>query len=209
MSEFVFTVPIGAASLNQTGASSSAPTPKVRTRPYRKACVHCHGRKVKCDKQSPCSNCQKLLLECSFPSPFRTSSRQAKEKAAEKGKEPDAALLDRIKQLEVAVQDLGALKKEVMRSRKRRKGQSSEDSDDDADGRSDDEEGRDHSSEAGPADDTGREIGKLIVEEGKSRYISGGFWGSLEDEDVCQMFFLACAVNQTMANPPYRIKTCR
>lgn len=198
MSEFVFTVPMGGASLNQTSASSITPTPEARVRPYRKACIHCHDRKVKCDKQSPCSNCQKLLLECSFPSPFRTSSRQPKEKAAEESKEPDAELLERIKKLEGAIQDLGALKKEVLRSRKRRKGQTSEDSDDDADVQSDGDERRDRSSDAGTAADIEREIGKLVVEEGKSRYISGGFWGSLEEEDVCQMSFPVCAANQIM-----------
>ena len=30
-----------------------------------------------------------------------------------------------------------------------------------------------------------QEVGKLIVDEGKSRYITGGFWASL-DEDVCR-----------------------
>jgi hypothetical protein len=68
-------------------------------------------------------------LECSFPSPFRPSSRQPKGSVAEKSKESETELLERIKKLELAVQDLSELKNEVLLSRKRRKGVSPEGSD--------------------------------------------------------------------------------
>lgn len=185
MSEFIFTLPVGGASLDETNAPSfSIPTPEASVRPYRKACIHCHDRKVKCDKQSPCSNCERFSLECTFPSPFRNSSRQPRQKEAEASKNPDTALLQRIEKLEGAVQDLGTLKNEVLRSRKRRKRQSSEESDL-GDSQSDSNEERDRGNRVADVGNIERAVGKLVVEEGKSRYLSGGFWGSLE-ENVCQ-----------------------
>jgi hypothetical protein len=187
MSEFVFTVPREGVTQSQLNVSSGAPTPEIRVRPYRKACIACRDRKVKCDKQAPCSNCQKLLLECSFPSPFRPSSRQPKGSVAEKSKESETELLERIKKLELAVQDLSELKNEVLRSRKRRKGVSPEGSDVEDDQSFDG--GENEQGEAEAAGSMERDVGKLVVEEGKSRYISGGFWAGLE-EDVSH--FLRC-----------------
>lgn len=182
MSEFVFTVPIEGTSQSYTNASSSTSTPEAKTRPYRKACVHCHDRKVKCDKKSPCSNCQRFHLECTFPSPFRHSSRQTKDKHVSGNKDANEDILKRIKKIESAMQDLNALKKDVLRSRKRRKEQSSEDSEEDG---SLSAGGEDHGhGNSGVTDSLDHAVGKLIIEEGKSRYISGGFWSGLEEE-VC------------------------
>lgn len=185
MSEFTFTLPVGGASLNETNAPlSSIPTPEASVRPYRKACMHCHDRKVKCDKQSPCSNCQEFSLECTFPSPFRNSSRQPREKETEASKNPETTLLEMIEKLESADEYLGTLKNEVLRSRKRRKRQNSEESDL-GDSQSDGNEERDPGDRVTAIGNLERVVGKLAEEEGRSRYLSGGFWVSLE-ESVCR-----------------------
>lgn len=181
MTEFIFTTPIEGVSQNRAQVPSSASTPVASVRPYRKACIVCRDRKVKCDKQSPCSNCQKLLLDCVYPSPFRPTSRPPKEKVAEKSsKETEQELLERIKKLEGAVQDLSGLRNEVLRSRKRRKDTNLEDGDTERDqSYADEEHGH---SKADIVSGIDREVGRLIVEDGKSRYINGGFWTSLEQD---------------------------
>lgn len=56
------------------------------------SCLRCFERKVRCDKQNPCSNCVKSNLECIFrvPPPPRRRRRRS----------PDAALLARLKRYE-------------------------------------------------------------------------------------------------------------
>jgi hypothetical protein len=178
----MFTLPVQGVSPKRTEVPAGEQMPEARARPYRKACVPCHDRKVKCDKQAPCANCQKLQLDCIFPSLFRPSSRQPKGKTGERSNEPEAELLERIKKLEGAVEDLGALKNEILRSRKRRMAANSESSDEEDDLNYEDG-GLGHR-EAGASGVIDQAVGRLIVEEGKSRYVSGGFWASL-DEDVC------------------------
>lgn len=40
------------------------------------SCVVCHNRKVKCDRQEPCSNCAKAKVECVYrPPPPRRRKR--------------------------------------------------------------------------------------------------------------------------------------
>lgn len=42
------------------------------------SCVVCHKRKVKCDRQDPCSNCEKASVECIYrpPPPPRRRKRE-------------------------------------------------------------------------------------------------------------------------------------
>lgn len=189
MAEFIFTPPSGGASLGETNArSSSIPTPEAMVRPYRKACIYCHDRKVKCDKQAPCSNCQRFSVECTFPSPFRSSSRLRQEKAVEASKFPETALLERIKKLEGAVENLGKIQNEVLGSKKRRRRQSSEESELEG-SQSDGNEERNHGERVAAVGKLQRAVGKLVLEEGKSRYLSGGFWSILR-ENVYQPFIL-------------------
>ena len=42
-----------------------SPTPKLRS------CAVCRSRKVRCDKQSPCSNCRRANIPCVFPASDR------------------------------------------------------------------------------------------------------------------------------------------
>lgn len=56
------------------------------------SCTRCADRKVKCDRQRPCSNCSKRNLECIFNAnpPVRKRQKRAK----------DQALTDRLKYYE-------------------------------------------------------------------------------------------------------------
>ncbi|KAF7716974.1 Fungal Zn(2)-Cys(6) binuclear cluster domain-containing protein [Penicillium ucsense] len=41
--------------------------PSTQSKPY--SCVTCHRRKVKCDRQEPCSNCAKACADCIYQAP--------------------------------------------------------------------------------------------------------------------------------------------
>ncbi|OQV03375.1 Fungal Zn2-Cys6 binuclear cluster domain-containing protein [Cladophialophora immunda] len=48
------------------------PDPSPRTPPVKRssaACIHCSDRKVRCDKQTPCSTCTRHNVQCIFPPP--------------------------------------------------------------------------------------------------------------------------------------------
>lgn len=150
-----------------------------------RSCVTCRRRKVKCDKKQPCSNCVRAHIECVFPSPGR-APRKAR-------KPPDGELMERLRKLEGVVQSLGA--------------QVDDDLVDTPEaGKVDDpvpsklsngnrtNSGSGHSIHAGgwrnvptvqnelsdPALE-GR-FGRLVIEEGRSRYVNSSYWASLNKE---------------------------
>ncbi|KAL8766142.1 MAG: hypothetical protein Q9209_006982 [Squamulea sp. 1 TL-2023] len=165
---------------NGTDGSSSASQPNPRS------CVTCRKRKVRCDKRHPCSNCNKAAIECVFPGPGRAPRRSRKP--------PDAELLARLRRLEGVVQHLGKNLDE--------EGEREEDDDvkietlptTDTDAslpKSPKEEMKIPNSCGlfnGPnprnKSDGGvtKEFGRLVVDEGRSRYISNKFWNSLGEE---------------------------
>ncbi|OGE54586.1 hypothetical protein PENARI_c006G10685 [Penicillium arizonense] len=67
--------------LNQSADSSSK-------QPTSNSCVVCHNRKVKCDRQDPCSNCSKADVECIYraPPPPRRRKRETGSVSQGRGK---------------------------------------------------------------------------------------------------------------------------
>jgi len=63
-------------------------------------CVLCQQRKVKCDRELPCSNCQKACAECISPSTLPPRPR--------KRRFPEAELLARIRKYEHHLRSYGA-----------------------------------------------------------------------------------------------------
>ena len=57
-------------------SASGGPAPGPRLNP--RSCVTCRKRKVRCDKLDPCTNCQKAGIECVFPQPGRAPRRSKK-----------------------------------------------------------------------------------------------------------------------------------
>jgi hypothetical protein len=54
-----------------SSAAALAPDPAPAAQKPR-SCVTCRQRKVRCDKQTPCSNCRRGGIPCVLPSPERT-----------------------------------------------------------------------------------------------------------------------------------------
>lgn len=166
-----------------------------------RSCVTCRRRKVKCDKTHPCGNCNRAHIECVFPSPGR-----APRKARKLGEGRDKELLERLRRLEGVVKGMGV---EVPTSGKSgnkdgdsqtgseaRAGSGSGDTDDHRDVVDSNKSTKswaerfydvDHQEKTKWVEDNriGRfetKFGRLVVNEGKSRYINNSFWANLSNE---------------------------
>lgn len=147
-----------------------------------RSCITCRRRKVRCNKRCPCSNCIKAGIECIFPPPGR---------APRKSKRPvDAELLSRLRRLEGVIEHLN--EKNII-SHERSKPPSPQQS-----------HVASHSSSECPANtessgdpevcpfldpnkpapprNLNHEFGRLVIDEGRSRYVSNRLWTSLGDE---------------------------
>ncbi|KAI4198987.1 MAG: hypothetical protein LQ350_004903 [Teloschistes chrysophthalmus] len=166
-----------------TNSANGASAP---AQPNPRSCVTCRKRKVRCDKRHPCSNCSKADIECIFPGPGRAPRRSRKH--------PDAELLARLRRLEGVVQHLGKNLDED--------GEKEEDIVKDEAGTTTNDacntESKAPTEEKkvpkncgmfnGPeprkksVDGVSKEFGNLVVDEGRSRYVSNKFWNSLGEE---------------------------
>jgi hypothetical protein len=66
-----------------------------------RSCVTCRRRKVRCNKQQPCSNCVSHRMLCEFPS----FNRQKRRRKVDKPKED--VLLQQLRRLETMVEQIG------------------------------------------------------------------------------------------------------
>lgn len=78
-------------------ATNKAPNHISNAGRKRRSCLMCSKRKVKCDKQKPCTCCVKAGIECVFPNNATTRT--------EAGMTPE--LVEMLERLEKAVQTLG------------------------------------------------------------------------------------------------------
>ena len=154
-----------------------------------RSCTTCRKRKVRCDKRHPCANCTKASIECIFPGPGRAPRRSRKP--------PDSELLARLRRLEGVVQSLGkgADEAEEHHDADAADGPSPisiENGDEDGCKKEDSEKAPTrfmaHMAENSatkvpdPDEKLVKEFGRLVVEDGRSRYVSNKFWSSLGEE---------------------------
>jgi hypothetical protein len=173
-----------------------------------RSCVTCRRRKVKCDKKVPCSNCTKAQTQCVFPAPGRAPRRPRQ--GGKVVSEREAELLKRLRRLEGVVEELsGQVELDGIRH-----SPGSENSSQPRDGDSTGESihkpttvrvvGMDEASNSkkawltrgfnlgeGPpkADFVLQEkgaAGRLVLEEGKSQYLSNPYWATLAE--ACTFF---------------------
>ena len=151
-----------------------------------RSCITCRRRKVKCDKLPRCTNCQKANIECVYPAPGRAPRKPRKA--------PDSELMERLRKLEGVVTMLGSQATEDDKS-PTKDGAEPEKT---AEQLSQDEkiakackelkelkrQKWEQDKDKKPPPQTGLEkrFGRLVVDEGRSRYINPSFWASLSDE---------------------------
>ncbi|KAK2599925.1 hypothetical protein QQS21_005309 [Conoideocrella luteorostrata] len=178
--------------------SSAAPALNPRS------CVTCRRRKVRCDKQMPCSNCRRAQISCVFPAPGR-APRQPRPKdpnaPPKTSSHREVELIKRLKKLEGIVEELSGQIDEP--SAKLPSSTGSPDhqpgidtvsqrhmsaSLDQLAGQDASPKGTDssagQSSESGRAKEKQPNFGRMVSDEGRgtSRYVSSGFWSKLNDE---------------------------
>lgn len=161
-----------------------------------RSCNTCRRRKVKCDKvEGGCGNCTKSHTECVYPGPGR-APRRPKSGAVKGATERETELLKRLRRLEGVVEELsGQVEIETIKAASAPPKQAKSGG---SDGEYSNKEGpvrvvgmdegsitarerwanRMMSVTGGPpkADMLENEIGKLFIDEGKSRYVSSSFW---------------------------------
>ena len=170
---------------------STAPTMEEQRAPKAFSCIRCFDRKVKCDKQSPCSNCIKSNVECIFRVP--PAPRRRKKKTQED------ILLARLKKCEELLKSNGievdgpdTLARTTSSPTKpdsppltQTNSNSQRDSPNVSSGTG---MVYDAPSFASPEI---RRSGRLITDHGKSRFVENNLWASLSDE-VCHLETHCC-----------------
>jgi hypothetical protein len=137
-----------------------------------RSCVTCRKRKVKCDKKQPCSNCTRAKIECIFPGPGRAPRKSRKP--------PDGELMDRLKRLEGVVLSLNAQVEEHEQENAEREKRENGTSEQSCQG--DQRESRPVVATDNSVQGLETRFGRLVVDQGRSRYINNSFWASLNNE---------------------------
>lgn len=176
-----------------------------------RSCVTCRKRKVRCDKQMPCSNCRRAQIPCAFPAPGR-APRQPRPKdpnaPPKNSSQRELELMKRLRKLEGIVEELSG----QIEVESGGKNPSSAGSPDVAFGAQQstersmsiaqrqianagagtssqspmDSESMSDQSEAARKKDLQTSFGRLVLNDqsGSRRYVSSGFWSKINDE-VC------------------------
>jgi hypothetical protein len=167
-----------------------------------RSCVTCRKRKVKCDKLHPCSNCSRACIECVFPTPGRAPRKPRKPSDSR-----DVELLARLRRLEGVVKGLGvdisnpdSLPDQSSASQAEAGPAESRPSDttlpishtwpDPADDSHLNKHGSSQDQRAAKSRymDASRDskfetrFGRLVINEGRSRYVNNSFWANLSNE---------------------------
>ena len=177
-----------------------------------RSCVTCRKRKVRCDKQMPCSNCRRAQIPCVFPAPGR-APRQPRPKdpnaPPKNSSQRELELMKRLKKLEGIVEELsGQIEVESGGRNPSSAGspdtsfgihQSAERSASIAQRQMSNasmggptiqspsgSDSMSDRSEAARRKDLQQQFGRLVMNDhnGSKRYVSSGFWAKINDE-VC------------------------
>ncbi|KAL7927243.1 fungal-specific transcription factor domain-containing protein [Trichoderma austrokoningii] len=167
-----------------------------------RSCVTCRRRKVRCDKQMPCSNCRRALIPCAFPAPGR-APRQHRPKDPNAPPKPtslrEVELVKRLKKLEGIVEELSGQIEVEAAGRASSTGNSPSNEGSPtaqrpkssslgafASGLVDfgDNHATGEVSESRKMRESRKQLGRLVLSDSKgtARYISSGFWSKLNDE---------------------------
>ncbi|PHH78734.1 hypothetical protein CDD82_2879 [Ophiocordyceps australis] len=172
-----------------------------------RSCVTCRRRKVRCDKQMPCSNCRRALIPCVFPAPGRAPRQQRRRdptKLSKKSSDREVELVQRLRKLEGIVEELSGQMEVDSASGKllstdhvsdlapaQRNGHVRRQSPGGIGRlpigppcRRGDDLMADQSCAVGAKSEINKNFGRLVLDDERrtSRYVSSGFWSKLNDE---------------------------
>lgn len=170
------------AGASASGAEKSASLARDAATLKPRSCVVCRTRKVRCDKQSPCSNCRRANVACVVPSkdhPPRWTRRLERPATGE--------IMERLRDLENLVKDLSGQLEQTNAAVRSTAGSSSgvgspEDLMHDVG----------HSLSASSA----QKLGRLVTHDAnRSRYVGNSFWSRVNDEVCRLLFYIRCHAN--------------
>ena len=212
------------ASPSENNATSRASTQSNSNSPYKhklRSCVVCRSRKVRCDKQSPCSNCRRANIACVFPSTDRPPrwarrlERVANNAAsnAQSLQEPDPAaahVMERLRHLENLVIDLSNQLKQADAASHSATGGSSRVNSPETSSQDRDTDHQKNPASTPNASNVQKHFGRMVLQDAnRSRYVSSGFWSRVKDEVRQSVALLAFILTGGLANPNYSLMNFR
>ncbi|KAK7883710.1 hypothetical protein LTR67_010999 [Exophiala xenobiotica] len=184
-----------AVSMADAEKNATSPLSAPTLAPKLRSCVLCRSRKVRCDKQAPCSNCRRANIACIFPSTDRAPrwarrfERLANSSAASNVPAPQDAdqgvdkVMDRLRSLENLVKDL---KVQLQQARAASSSVGDASSGGNSPRSSSQNPDAGHPNDSPSAVDVGsaqRQFGRMVIQDAShSRYVSSGFWSRVADE---------------------------
>ncbi|KAI1049175.1 hypothetical protein LB506_004658 [Fusarium annulatum] len=147
-------------------------TPSTQSDPLPlRSCTFCRQRKVKCDRQKPCSNCIRANNNCSYPA--------GRGRAAKKSTQTlDARLVDRLQKLENIIKQLTSQVDATANCLPSSSGTDGE-SVSTPGGTRNNPSGVDNSAPEASID---QQLGRLMIDDSKSYYVSNILWANLGNE---------------------------
>ncbi|KAG5804534.1 hypothetical protein H9Q74_008778 [Fusarium xylarioides] len=150
------------------GLSPSTPSDLLPLR----SCTFCRQRKVKCDRQKPCSNCLRANNDCSYPA--------GRGRAAKKSPRTlDTRLVDRLQKLENIIKQLTSQVDATTDALPSGSGTEVEELGSSPGGMRSNPSGVDH---AAPDASIDQQLGRLMIDDSKSYYVSNILWANLGNE---------------------------
>ncbi|KAK5636833.1 hypothetical protein RRF57_012546 [Xylaria bambusicola] len=139
---------------------------------HLRSCILCRQRKVKCDRRQPCSNCVKAGSNCVHPPGAGRAAKRSRQAV-------DTKVLDRLSQLETTI-------KRLQQQAKDREA-SSHKASESVSGQYVSSIGAQAQESKGAVDNGDQEteaagLGRLVIEESQSRYVSNVMWADLTEE---------------------------
>ncbi|KAG4267316.1 hypothetical protein FPRO04_04928 [Fusarium proliferatum] len=147
-------------------------TPSTQSDPLPlRSCTFCRQRKVKCDRQKPCSNCIRANNNCSYPAGRGRAAKKSTQRL-------DARLVDRLQKLENIIKQLTSQVDATANCLP---------SSSDTDGESVSTPGGTRNNPSGvdnsaPEASIDQQLGHLMIDDSKSYYVSNILWANLGNE---------------------------
>ncbi|KIW29504.1 uncharacterized protein PV07_05317 [Cladophialophora immunda] len=176
---------------------STAPVPSQGPGSKLRSCLVCRSRKVRCDKQSPCSNCRRANIACVIPSADRpprwarrlhhlTNKAPASNTSAPQDTNADLdKVMERLHNLEHLVKELSDQLEQARAAATSSTGGSASEvnSPESSTQHRDLEHENNPSSPATDISNIRRQFGRLVLQDAsRSHYVSSAFWSRVDDE---------------------------
>lgn len=148
------------------GGDATRPSPDLSSSelsgPRSRSCVQCRSRKIKCDRQIPCSSCVRSGSQCSYPAGLGRAPKRPRRAV-------DSRVLDRLTRLEVMMKQMGS------------------DRGQDTTERTTSTQPKESIAHVGlaPKDESSavdKQLGRLVIDDTRSYYVSNKLWANLTNE---------------------------